>query len=86
MRIETEFADGDPVSSRSARRRPSVFSDASEPMEALTTFEATTPLACVEKRLLRPVVIAGLTYARYLPCPLIAKQLGRCELMRSLSD
>ena len=54
-------------------------------MEALTTSEATTPLACVEKRVLRPLVNAELSFARYLPCPLIAKQLGRCELMRSLS-
>lgn len=53
--------------------------------EALTTCEATIPLACVEKRVLRPVGNADLTFARYLPCPLIAKQLGRCELMRSLS-
>jgi hypothetical protein len=55
------------------------------PMEAPTTSEATTPLACAEKCGLRPVVNAGLSFARYLPCPLIAKQLGRCELMRLLS-
>jgi hypothetical protein len=55
------------------------------PAEALAGFEAPTPFAIAERRVLRPLRKAVVYFTRYLPCPLIAKQLGRCELMRSLS-
>ena len=56
------------------------------PVEALAKPEAPTPSNRRERRVLQPLRSAVVRFARYLPCPLIAKQLGRCELERSPSS